>query len=225
MDRGRGSADQRNQATISHELQKYSRSRTGKGMNSREVAGRLDPCRGDRDVAGGQRAGAEARHRRAGAKARRRQPLAAGDPDPPSGQPRSAPWPPSRKERGRRRRRAPSRPDGMPQARGRQIQPRGRRIRAPPGREPAGSRRPMHTELRSTSGLQERERGGEEEERAGRGITARVRWRRREVRECRRRGLRGWLWGQRKGVRECLLGWAVSNRQIRIGRRTQYSRN
>jgi hypothetical protein len=60
MDRGRGSADQRNQATISHELQKYSRSRTGKGMNSREVAGRLDPCRGDRDVAGGQRAGAEA---------------------------------------------------------------------------------------------------------------------------------------------------------------------
>jgi len=71
----------------------------------------------------------------------------------------------------------------------------------------------------------ERERGGEEEERAGRGITARVRWRRREVRECGRRGLRGWLWGQRKGVRECLLGWAVSNRQIRIGRRTQYSRN
>jgi len=63
MDRGRGSADQRNQATISHELQKYSRSRTGKGMNSREVAGRLDPCRRDRDVAGGQRAGAEALRR------------------------------------------------------------------------------------------------------------------------------------------------------------------
>jgi hypothetical protein len=36
MDRGRGSADQRNQATISHELQKYSRSRIGKGMNSRD---------------------------------------------------------------------------------------------------------------------------------------------------------------------------------------------
>ena len=71
----------------------------------------------------------------------------------------------------------------------------------------------------------ERERGGEEEERAGRGITACVRWRRREVQECRRRGLRGWLWGQRKGVRECLLGWAVSNGQIRIGSRTQYSRN
>jgi hypothetical protein len=73
MDRGRGSADQRNQATISHELQKYSRSRTGKGMNSREVAGRLDPCRVDRDVAGGQRAGAEARRRRAGAEAPRRE--------------------------------------------------------------------------------------------------------------------------------------------------------
>jgi len=74
MDRGRGSVDQRNQATISHELQKYSRSRTGKGMNSREVVGRLDPCRGDRDVAGGQQEEAEARRRRAGAEARRRQP-------------------------------------------------------------------------------------------------------------------------------------------------------
>ena len=221
MDRGRGSADQRNQATISHELQKYSRSRTGKGMNSREVAGRLDPCRGDRDVAGGQRAGAEARHRRAGAKARRRQPLVAGDPDPPSGQPRPAPWPPSRKERGRRRRRAPSRPDGMPQARGRQIQPRGQRIWAPPGREPAGSRRPTHTELRSTSGLQEREREG-----WGRRGTSRTRHHRAcSLEAARSAGVGGWLWGQRKGVRECLLGWAVSNRQIRIGRRTQYSRN
>ena len=49
--RGRGSGNQRNQATISRELQKYSRSRTGKGMNSREVAGCLDPRRGGRDVA------------------------------------------------------------------------------------------------------------------------------------------------------------------------------
>ena len=130
MDRGRGSADQRNQATISHELQKYSRSRTGKGMNSREVAGRLDPCRGDRDVAGGQRAGAEARHRRAGAEARRRQPA---------------------------------------------------------------SRMRHH---RACS-----------------------------LEAARSAGVGGWLWGQRKGVRECLLGWAVSNGQIRIGSRAQYFLN
>ena len=54
MGRGRGSGDQRNQATISHELQKYSRSRMGKGMKSQEVAGCLNPRRGDKDVARGQ---------------------------------------------------------------------------------------------------------------------------------------------------------------------------
>jgi hypothetical protein len=144
MDRGRGSADQRNQATISHELQKYSRSRIGKGMNSRDgrSAGRWTPgskLQG-RDFAGGRRVGVE---------------LIAG-------------------ERGRSSSLASGGGDSLPAADGR---------------------------------------------RAGQDITTHVRWRWHEVRECGRRGLALGI----EGVHACLLGWAVSNGQIRIGRRTQYS--
>jgi hypothetical protein len=204
MDRGRGSADQRNQATISHELQKYSRSRTGKGMNSREVAGRLDPCRVDRDVAGGQRAGAEARRRRAGAEAPRRE-LTGGR------------WTPGSMSRGQRCCRRPA-------SRGGGSSPASGGGGSSPGTHGRSLDAWIHvagTETLPAASEQGR-RLVAGSRRAGRGITARVRWRRREVRECGRRGL---ALGQRKGVRECLLGWAVSNGQIRIGRRTQYSRN